>query len=29
MDDLKLHANNEKLVESLIQTVRALSNDKG
>ena len=29
MDDLKLYANNEKSLESLIQTVRVFSNDIG
>ena len=29
MDDLKLYASNEKLLESLIQTVRVFSNDIG
>ena len=29
MDDLKLHANNKKSLESLIQTVRGFCNDIG
>ena len=29
MDDLKLYANNEKSLESLIQTVRVFSNNIG
>ena len=29
MDDLKLYASNQKLLESLIQSVRVFSNDMG